>query len=92
MADRSTVAVLGTGIMGAAMARNLLKAGMEVRVWNRSPEKAAPLAADGAMVAESPVEATEGADFLAPCSRTPSRRRLGTERWITSLRTACGSR
>lgn len=32
MADRTTVAVLGTGIMGAAMARNLLKAGTEVRV------------------------------------------------------------
>lgn len=64
MYDRITVAVLGAGIMGAAMSRNLLKAGMEVRVWNRSPEKTAPLADDGAMVAQSPSEATEGADFL----------------------------
>jgi 3-hydroxyisobutyrate dehydrogenase len=59
------VAVLGTGIMGAAMARNLIKSGMEVRAWNRSPEKAEPLAGDGATtVADSPAEAAEGADFL----------------------------
>jgi 3-hydroxyisobutyrate dehydrogenase-like beta-hydroxyacid dehydrogenase len=36
MANDNVIAVLGTGIMGAAMARNLLSAGMEVRVWNRS--------------------------------------------------------
>jgi 3-hydroxyisobutyrate dehydrogenase len=60
----TSVAVLGTGIMGAAMARNLLKAGMKVRVWNRSREKAEPLAEDGAAVAESPEEAADGADFL----------------------------
>ena len=65
MANGNTsVAVLGTGIMGAAMARNLLKAGMEVRVWNRSREKAEPLEEDGAKVADSPAEAAEGADFL----------------------------
>ncbi len=64
MANDSTVAVLGTGIMGAAMARNLLKAGMDVRVWNRSREKAEPLAQDGATVADTPTEAAEGADFL----------------------------
>ena len=45
MAER--VAVLGTGIMGAPMARNLLNAGFEVRVWNRTPDKARVLAADG---------------------------------------------
>lgn len=38
------VALLGTGIMGAPMARNLAKAGHVVTVWNRSPERAAPLA------------------------------------------------
>ncbi|CAN5468232.1 MAG: NAD(P)-binding domain-containing protein [Actinomycetota bacterium] len=58
------VAVLGTGIMGAAMARNLLAAGMAVRVWNRSKEKAEPLADDGAEVADSTAEAADGADFL----------------------------
>ena len=65
MANGNTsVAVLGTGIMGAAMARNLLKAGIEVRAWNRSREKAEPLEEDGATVADSPAEAAEGADFL----------------------------
>ncbi len=64
MADDTTVAVLGTGIMGSAMARNLLSAGMQVRVWNRSREKAEPLAQDGAEVADTPTDAARGADFL----------------------------
>jgi 3-hydroxyisobutyrate dehydrogenase len=50
--------------MGAAMARNLLSASMEVRVWNRTREKAEPLAEDGAKVAGTPAEAAEAADFL----------------------------
>jgi 3-hydroxyisobutyrate dehydrogenase len=64
MANDNVIAVLGTGIMGAAMARNLLSAGMEVRVWNRSREKAEPLTDDGATVADSPTEAAEGAGFV----------------------------
>ena len=64
MAENTTVALLGTGIMGAAMARNLLGAGMEVSAWNRSSEKAGPLADDGATVVGDPTEAARGADFL----------------------------
>ena len=64
MAEGTKVAVLGTGIMGAAMARNLLAEGMEVSAWNRSREKAEPLAEDGAEVADSPADAASGADFL----------------------------
>ena len=64
MANDNAIAVLGTGIMGAAMARNLLSAGMEVRVWNRSREKAEPLTDDGATVADSPTEAAEAAGFV----------------------------
>jgi 3-hydroxyisobutyrate dehydrogenase len=64
MAEGTKVAVLGTGIMGAAMARNLLAGGMEVRAWNRSREKAEPLQEDGAEVADSPADAARGADFL----------------------------
>ena len=41
MTEKLIVSVLGTGIMGAAMARNLVAKGHDVRVWNRSPEKAA---------------------------------------------------
>ena len=56
------VAVIGTGIMGAPMARNLRAAGHDVSAWNRSREKAEPLAEDGIAVAGSVGEAVEGAD------------------------------
>jgi 3-hydroxyisobutyrate dehydrogenase len=55
------VAFLGTGIMGAPMARNVRAAGHEVSAWNRSPEKAEPLARDGVTVAGSVAEAVAGA-------------------------------
>jgi 3-hydroxyisobutyrate dehydrogenase len=58
------VAVLGTGIMGAGMARSLLRSGLDVRVWNRSPGRAAPLAADGARVADTAAEAVTGVDAV----------------------------
>ena len=64
MAEGTKVAVLGTGIMGAAMARNLLAGGIEVCAWNRSREKAEPLQEDGAEVANNPADAARGADFL----------------------------
>ncbi|MGI8334928.1 NAD(P)-dependent oxidoreductase [Actinomadura scrupuli] len=59
-----TVAVLGTGIMGAAMARNLLRAGMSVRAWDRTRPKAEPLVADGAVVCDEPGEAAAGAEIV----------------------------
>jgi 3-hydroxyisobutyrate dehydrogenase len=46
-----TVAVLGTGLMGAPMARNIARAGLTVRAWNRTTGKARPLENDGATVA-----------------------------------------
>ena len=52
--------------MGSAVARNLLRAGMEVRVWNRTPSRAEPLAREGAEVTASPAEAARGVDFLIP--------------------------
>jgi 3-hydroxyisobutyrate dehydrogenase len=58
------VAVLGTGTMGAPMARNLLRAGFEVRVWNRTPDKARVLAAEGAEPAETAAEAVRDAAFV----------------------------
>lgn len=45
---------IGLGIMGSAMATNLLKAGFSVTVWNRSPEKSAPLAELGAELVLTP--------------------------------------
>jgi 3-hydroxyisobutyrate dehydrogenase len=58
------VAVLGTGIMGTGMARSLLRAGLDVTVWNRHPGRAAPLAADGARVAGTAAEAVADADAV----------------------------
>lgn len=60
----TSVAILGTGIMGAPMARNLCRAGLDVRVWNRTRDKAEPLAADGAQIAGDPAEAVDGADVV----------------------------
>lgn len=54
------IGFLGLGNMGAAIAANLLRAGHEVAVWNRSAEKAKPLNAAGATVAKTPKEAAAG--------------------------------
>jgi len=62
MAER--VAVLGTGTMGAPMARNLLKAGFQVHVWNRTPDKARALATEGADLAETPADAVRETAFV----------------------------
>jgi 3-hydroxyisobutyrate dehydrogenase len=60
-----TVAVLGAGgMMGFAMARNIARAGIEVRAWNRTADKAAPLASDGAYIAATPAEAAAGAGIV----------------------------
>lgn len=58
------ITVLGTGIMGAGMARSLLRAGFDVTVWNRSQDKAMPLADEGATVAAGAAEAVAGADVV----------------------------
>jgi 3-hydroxyisobutyrate dehydrogenase len=55
------VAVLGIGIMGSAMARNLVKAGLPTTVWDRSPSATAPLTQAGALVASSAREAVKDA-------------------------------
>lgn len=51
------IGFLGLGGMGAAMAANLIKAGHQVVVWNRSPAAAEPLVALGAVAATTPVQA-----------------------------------
>jgi 3-hydroxyisobutyrate dehydrogenase len=57
------VALLGTGTMGLGMARTIAGAGLELRVWNRTREKAEPLA-DVATVADDPAAAVRGADIV----------------------------
>ena len=60
----TNVAVLGTGIMGAPMARNSAQAGLRVRAWNRTRAKAEPLAEHGIEPADSPAEAVADADVV----------------------------
>jgi 3-hydroxyisobutyrate dehydrogenase len=60
----TTIAVLGTGIMGAPMARNLAAAGHDVRAWNRTRAKAEPLGAEGIEVHDEAAEAVTGADIV----------------------------
>jgi len=62
--DGMKIAFLGTGLMGAPMARRLAQAGYDISVWNRSLEKAGPLAPHGAIVCASPAEAARGADLV----------------------------
>ncbi len=60
-----TVAVLGAGgTMGFPIARNIARAGIPVRAWNRSRGKAEPLTADGAVVTDTPAEAAKGATIV----------------------------
>jgi 3-hydroxyisobutyrate dehydrogenase len=60
-----TVAVLGAGgTMGFPIARNIVRAGMPVRAWNRSRSKAEPLAGDGVYIADSPADAAHGAGIV----------------------------
>jgi 3-hydroxyisobutyrate dehydrogenase-like beta-hydroxyacid dehydrogenase len=66
------VAFLGLGIMGNAMARNLVKAGHAVTVWNRTPKSI-----EGAQSANSPADATREAEVVWMCvSDTPAVERI----------------
>lgn len=64
MTAKPHLAVLGTGLMGAPMARRLLGGGFAVTVWNRTPQKAQALAANGARVAASVADAVREADVV----------------------------
>jgi 3-hydroxyisobutyrate dehydrogenase len=59
-----TISVLGTGMMGTPLARNLLRAGYSVRVWNRTSAKMEALAGLGATRCSTPAEAVRGAEFV----------------------------
>ncbi|AZC24665.1 MULTISPECIES: NAD(P)-dependent oxidoreductase [Pseudomonas] len=59
-----SVAVLGIGIMGAAVARNLQRRGFAVRAWNRTPQRAQALQEEGVQVFEQAVDAVRGAEVI----------------------------
>ena len=58
------IAYLGLGTMGSGMASNLLKAGYQLTVWNRSAEKCKPFARKGARVADTPADAARDVDLV----------------------------
>jgi 3-hydroxyisobutyrate dehydrogenase len=60
----TTLAFLGTGTMGLPMAHNLARAGLEIRAWNRTPDRARPLTEDGATVAAEPRDAAADCELL----------------------------
>lgn len=64
------VTVIGLGAMGSALARAQLKAGRSVTVWNRSPGKADPLVADGAIAARTAAEAIAASPVVITCVKS----------------------
>src|SRR5919197_988893 len=70
MSDR--VGFIGLGIMGTGMTRNLLRAGVDLTVYNRTPERMQPLADAGAATAASPAGLAASTDVVFTCvSDTP---------------------
>jgi 3-hydroxyisobutyrate dehydrogenase-like beta-hydroxyacid dehydrogenase len=67
----SKIAFLGLGQMGGPMAARLLDAGHDLTVWNRTRERAAPLAERGAVVASTPGEAGAGVEIAVTMLATP---------------------
>jgi len=67
-----SIGFIGLGIMGSGMAANLLRAGFDVTVWNRSPGRITPLAQAGAAVADSPAAVAGSSTLIITCvSDTP---------------------
>ncbi len=64
MTETRRITLIGTGLMGAPMARNLLAARHAVTVWNRSRHRAEPLVENGATLAETPAQAIKGAEVV----------------------------
>jgi 3-hydroxyisobutyrate dehydrogenase-like beta-hydroxyacid dehydrogenase len=62
----------GLGLMGGRMARNLLQKGFPLTVWNRTAERALPLAAEGATVAATPRELAAASDVVVSCVADPA--------------------
>lgn len=67
MSDLPSIAFAGIGLMGLRMCRRLLAAGFPLTVWNRSPDKCAPLVEAGARQVASPAELCAAADIVLLC-------------------------
>jgi 2-hydroxy-3-oxopropionate reductase len=83
------VGFVGLGLMGKPMARNLMRAGHQLTVFNRTPEKAADLAAEGAILARDLTEMGSGCEIvftMLPSSAAVERTLTGVGGLIESLR------
>lgn len=67
MSELPSIAFAGIGLMGLRMCRRLIAAGYPLTVWNRSPEKCAPLVEAGARQVNSPAELCAAADIVLLC-------------------------
>lgn len=67
MSELPSIAFAGIGLMGLPMCRRLLAAGYRLTVWNRSPEKCAPLIEAGARQASNPADLCRDADIVLLC-------------------------
>ena len=66
------IGFVGLGIMGRGMSHNLLKAGFDLTVWNRTRSRMEPLVAAGAQAADSPADVARQSDIIVVCvSDTP---------------------
>ena len=69
---KESIGFIGLGIMGGAMAANVLRAGYDLTVWNRTPGRITPLAEAGAAVAAGPADVAARSDIIITCvSDTP---------------------
>ena len=69
---KESIGFIGLGIMGGAMAANILRAGYDLTVWNRTPGRITPLAESGAAVAAGPADLAGRSDIIITCvSDTP---------------------
>jgi len=64
MSQHRKITLIGTGLMGLPMSRNLMKAGHDLTVWNRSADRAAPLVEEGAKTAATAAQAIAGAEVI----------------------------
>lgn len=62
--ERPKIGLIGLGNMGLPIARNILKAGYKLAVYNRTRSRAEPLRAEGAQIADSPAALASGADIV----------------------------
>lgn len=65
--DKPRLGYIGMGLMGGPMTARLLDAGYPVTIWNRTPEKMAPLIEKGAIAADGPKEVADASDIVMQC-------------------------